>query len=1007
MAAVEPAPAMPELGTLLCESSFFSAPPTDTDAISSNAASLSSTPPTTVSPDSMSLASEPDVAAKVESVAESSIEAAVTLPEPEQHESRQETPTGQDAIVVADPLPATEPSSTTRPRRARSSLPVYNISKLIGTDIHGRRRSKGDSAQENRRHTTSDAALLNRDDNRAGDSIDALGAGRQSARGGGDASDTNRILKSLRSPRSARISKRAEPVAAQAHITRRATRRSGAPIETAATKLAALSKRGKKALDKGLGQLSRELKRLQDTDEFAHIDKRPVRYTVWSNGKYVDVDPAQEKAPEPPRKKAKVEDAKAADGAAKAGTESQESAAPAAKKRRVKKWLDKGLYAGQEAPVDIFKGLTAQEKKKLATLPELLPRGKPNKTLPQPMFNGLRLLIHGRDFKLPFDVCNPLPPGQPKPAAYRTMTRNRFVGDAAAYWKKTPHFEDFASKCVCKPEDGCGESCQNRIMLYECDETNCNVGKEFCQNRAFQDLQERTKKGGRYRIGVEVFKTADRGYGVRSNRCFEANQIIMEYTGEIITEEECERRMNEEYKDNECYYLMSFDQNMIIDATTGSIARFVNHSCSPNCRMIKWIVSGQPRMALFAGDRPIMTGEELTYDYNFDPFSAKNVQKCLCGSANCRGVLGPKPKEVKASKSSKDEKKPEKKPAKAISAKSPAARKTAGKTSSTKSSAAKNSSVRGASTKTGKRKLHDAFEFVGDDEEDAKVTKKRKVIKAATGVKRSLSSAGTKVAKGVAKGATKGKGAVATIKKNVSYISAGANKKKAALVSSKVSKAKAKAKVKTATASGRAGTGGKSGLVKASSAKKSATITTTSTTGSQRTVTNPSRSPSLTIVAAGVPAVTSAATSSSGSAKKQTPKKTAARTATAVSVSVSVTPVKTSSRKVTPSRKALESGLLEKKNKDGGDKGGSNSSSSSTPASLLLSTSAPKPTKSKNKVAVAPEDAGDSPRSVIATATATATTPPPTTIAATSTTTTTATATRIKVVSSSGSYGSN
>ena len=89
---------------------------------------------------------------------------------------------------------------------------------------------------------------------------------------------------------------------------------------------------------------------------------------------------------------------------------------------------------------------------------------------------------------------------------------------------------------------------------------------------------------------------------------------------------------------------------MIIDATTGSIARFVNHSCEPNCRMIKWIVSGQPRMALFAGDRPIMTGEELTYDYKFDPFSAKNVQKCLCGSAKCRGVLGPKPKEPKLPK---------------------------------------------------------------------------------------------------------------------------------------------------------------------------------------------------------------------------------------------------------------------------------------------------------------------------------------------------------------------
>ena len=70
--------------------------------------------------------------------------------------------------------------------------------------------------------------------------------------------------------------------------------------------------------------------------------------------------------------------------------------------------------------------------------------------------------------------------------------------------------------------------------------------------------------------------------------------------------------------DTQCYYLMSFDQSMIIDATRGSMARFVNHSCSPNSEMIKWTVAGKPRMALFAGENGIMTGEELTYDYNFE-----------------------------------------------------------------------------------------------------------------------------------------------------------------------------------------------------------------------------------------------------------------------------------------------------------------------------------------------------------------------------------------------------
>jgi len=69
--------------------------------------------------------------------------------------------------------------------------------------------------------------------------------------------------------------------------------------------------------------------------------------------------------------------------------------------------------------------------------------------------------------------------------------------------------------------------------------------------------------------------------------------------------------------------------------------------------MEKWTVGGKPRMALFAGDKGIMTGDELTYDYNFDPFSQKNVQECRCGSSNCRGVLGPKPKDERKAKAEK------------------------------------------------------------------------------------------------------------------------------------------------------------------------------------------------------------------------------------------------------------------------------------------------------------------------------------------------------------------
>jgi histone-lysine N-methyltransferase ASH1L len=163
-----------------------------------------------------------------------------------------------------------------------------------------------------------------------------------------------------------------------------------------------------------------ELRRLQDTKEFAHSDEKPVIYTVWSNGKYVDPNEPLEPSA---RKKAKV----AIDD--EEPEKEKESSEPITntKKRRVKKYLDKGLYAGQDAPADITKGLTVAEKKKLVEMPELLPSGRVNKTMPSPMFTGLRMLIAGRDFKLPYNVCNPLPPGQPKPDEWKKMTKSTRV----------------------------------------------------------------------------------------------------------------------------------------------------------------------------------------------------------------------------------------------------------------------------------------------------------------------------------------------------------------------------------------------------------------------------------------------------------------------------------------------------------------------------------------------------------------------------------------------------
>ena len=67
--------------------------------------------------------------------------------------------------------------------------------------------------------------------------------------------------------------------------------------------------------------------------------------------------------------------------------------------------------------------------------------------------------------------------------------------------------------------------------------------------------------------------------------------------------------------------MMVLSGGEVIDATRmGGWARFINHSCDPNCRVEKWDVNGEERCAIFAL-RDIVAGEELTFDYKFESFS--------------------------------------------------------------------------------------------------------------------------------------------------------------------------------------------------------------------------------------------------------------------------------------------------------------------------------------------------------------------------------------------------
>jgi histone-lysine N-methyltransferase ASH1L len=162
-------------------------------------------------------------------------------------------------------------------------------------------------------------------------------------------------------------------------------------------KLSVLGKRGRQAFEEGMNgrRLTREERRLQDTAEFQHIDSEPVVHEVWRCGKLVK--------PEPANKRKKVEQA-----VEKQKPEEAQPAEKKPKKKQEKVWLAKGLYAGQD-----FKN-PAQSS------------SKPNRILPLPIFHGESILHIGRLFQLPFDVCSPLPPGQPKPDEWRKTSSSKF-----------------------------------------------------------------------------------------------------------------------------------------------------------------------------------------------------------------------------------------------------------------------------------------------------------------------------------------------------------------------------------------------------------------------------------------------------------------------------------------------------------------------------------------------------------------------------------------------------
>ena len=139
---------------------------------------------------------------------------------------------------------------------------------------------------------------------------------------------------------------------------------------------------------------------------------------------------------------------------------------------------------------------------------------------------------------------------------------------------------------------------------------------------------------------IQTRRSGVHGKGVFALQPIAAGEVIIEYTGEVISWDEAQaRHPHDPSQPNHTFYF-HVDEGHVIDAGVGgNSARWINHSCAPNC----WADEQGGRIFITAR-RDIAAGEELNYDYGLT-LSERYTKRlkaeyaCRCGAASCRGTL--------------------------------------------------------------------------------------------------------------------------------------------------------------------------------------------------------------------------------------------------------------------------------------------------------------------------------------------------------------------------------
>jgi len=138
----------------------------------------------------------------------------------------------------------------------------------------------------------------------------------------------------------------------------------------------------------------------------------------------------------------------------------------------------------------------------------------------------------------------------------------------------------------------------------------------------------------------EVRNSPVHGLGAFALRRIRKGTRIVEYLGERVSHQEADRRYESKEANDAHTFLFIVDSKIVIDAgVAGNEARFLNHSCNPNCESVI-----EKRRVFIEAVRDIEPGEEMTYDYQIqreddDPPGIEEVFACRCGFPQCRGTM--------------------------------------------------------------------------------------------------------------------------------------------------------------------------------------------------------------------------------------------------------------------------------------------------------------------------------------------------------------------------------